>query len=151
MRMVIRTRVEQPYREVARQFSQDLFKALNPPFPPVRLQRFDGSKAGDEVHLELNFLLFRQRWVSVITADHADEREIYFIDEGKKLPFFLRYWRHRHRIINEGTGTRIVDDITFRTPFRPFDFLMYPLMYLQFLYRKPVYKRFFRKIKPQPE
>lgn len=116
---------------------------LNPPFPPVRLIRFDGSETGDVVSLELNFILFKQTWESLIVEDNLTDREFYFIDEGCKLPFFLKYWRHKHRIVKNGQGAEIVDDITFRSPFWVIDFLLYPVLWLQFLYRKPVYKKYF--------
>lgn len=145
MRFIIITPVAKEYRQVAQGFGQPLFEALNPPFPPVRLLRFDGSTKGDEVHLELNFILFKQVWKSLITENNTSEQEIYFIDEGIQLPFFLRYWRHKHRIVNKGNGTHIVDDITFRSPFILFDFLLYPVLFLQFLYRKPVYRKFFQQ------
>ncbi len=143
MRIKITTLVTQNYRQVAKRFDKNLFTALNPPFPPVKLLRFDGSEKGDEVHLQLNFLLFKQVWKSLITENGASDKEVYFIDKGIQLPFFLSYWQHTHRIRKFGSETQIIDDITFRTPFFLFDILMYPIMYAQFLYRKPVYKRYF--------
>ena len=129
---------------MARGFNQDLFEKLNPPFPPVRLLRFDGSEKGDVVALELDFLLFKQVWESHIVEHGQTSKEWYFVDEGVKLPFFLRYWQHRHRVVQVGTHARIIDDITFKTPFLLMDYLFYPIMGLQFLYRKPVYQRVFR-------
>ncbi len=143
MRIKITTPVRQPYKQVARGFDKKLFTSLNPPFPPVKLLRFDGSTRGDEVHLQLNFLLFTQVWKSLITENAENEEEIYFIDKGIQLPFFLSYWQHTHRIKRVGPHTHIIDDISFRTPFLLFDLLMYPVMYLQFLYRKPLYKKYF--------
>lgn len=145
MRLIITTSVEQDYQTVKQGFNQDLFRQLNPPFPPVRLNRFDGSQQGDIVELELNFLLFRQTWRSLITAEGMNEQEWHFIDEGVKLPFFLRYWKHHHRVICQGDGARIVDDIRFRSPLRLLDFLLYPVLALQFMYRKPVYKKVFAR------
>ncbi|MBD0260611.1 MAG: hypothetical protein ICV83_33250, partial [Cytophagales bacterium] len=52
-------------------------------------------------------------------------------------------WRHRHEIRQHGTGSLIVDDVSFRSPNRLLDWLLYPVMYLQFAYRKPVYRRLF--------
>jgi len=70
--------------------------------------------------------------------------EIYFIDEGTRLPFFLAYWHHRHRLLRAADGsTTIVDDITFQTPSRLTDYFFYPLLWLQFAYRKPIYRRVF--------
>jgi ligand-binding SRPBCC domain-containing protein len=91
----------------------------------------------------LNFILFKQDWISDIIDQNALESEIYFVDEGSKLPFFLSYWKHRHRMIKDGKGTIIIDDITFKTPSILSDYLFYPLMYLQFLYRKPIYQKVF--------
>jgi ligand-binding SRPBCC domain-containing protein len=143
MRITIRTKVNQPYQQVWENFGEKLFKALNPPFPPVKLLRFDGSLKGDEVHLELSFLLFKQVWISKITDQQTLPNEIFFVDEGIKLPFFLKSWHHKHRIVQDGSGTVIIDEISFKTPFLPFDFLMLPAMYGQFAYRVPIYKRFF--------
>lgn len=145
MRIRLTTLVTQNYQQVAANFDEKLFKALNPPFPPVKLLRFDGSRKGDEVHLELNFLLFKQMWKSLIIEDKVQENEIYFIDKGIQLPFFLRYWQHTHRILKRGEHTAIVDDIQFKTPFILVDYLMYPVLYGQFFYRKPVYKKYFRR------
>ncbi len=143
MHIKINTLVAMDYRSVAVRFNADLFQALNPPFPPVRLLRFDGSSKGDEVHIELNFIFFKQIWKSLITENAITTQEVYFIDEGIKLPFFLTYWRHKHRIVKEGAHTIIIDDITFRTPFLLFDFILYPVLYGQFLYRKPIYRKLF--------
>lgn len=145
MKLKISTSVEQDYRSVMRGFTQDLFLKLNPPFPPVRLLRFDGCKKGNIVSLELNFIFFRQQWTSVILEDGLDEQEFYFIDFGKKLPFFLNYWRHHHRILRDEAGARIVDDISFRSPFLLMDYLLWPVLWLQFFYRKPIYRKVFRK------
>lgn len=143
MRILLRTFVNHPYERVWAGFDRKLFLQLSPPFPPVRLLRFDGCRQGDVIQLELNFLLFRQRWDSLITEQKSDTEEISFIDEGRQLPFFLRYWRHHHRILRRGSRSEIVDDISFRTPFLFFDYLVYPILYLQFLYRKPIYRRVF--------
>ncbi|WP_028524030.1 SRPBCC family protein [Runella limosa] len=144
MKLRIQTHVSQPYQVVWQGFNEELFRKLSPPFPPVRVVRFDGCLAGDMVVLELNFLLFKQQWISRITEQQSSESEIYFVDEGTKLPFFLRFWRHRHRIIHqEAGGTIISDEIEFKTPLWITDYLMYPLLWAQFAYRKPIYKKAF--------
>nr|WP_293834470.1 hypothetical protein [uncultured Arsenicibacter sp.] len=143
MKLILRTQVARPVNEVWAGFDRRLFDKLSPPFPPVQVLRFDGCQTGDQVQLELNFLLFKQRWDSLIVDQQTSPDEIYFIDEGTKLPFFLRYWHHRHRLIKSGSGTLIIDDITFRTPNRLTDYLMLPVLWLQFLYRKPIYKHVF--------
>lgn len=147
MKINVSTHVESNMEQVWAQFDESLFKALNPPFPPVKLLRFDGSQKGDEVHLLLNFLLFKQLWKSLITDQGEKDGEIYFVDEGIQLPFFLKKWRHRHRIVRNGRGSTIIDEIEYHTPLPLLDWLMYPAMIGQFLYRKPVYQKFFAKKK----
>jgi len=144
MKLKIRTEVSSGLQKVKDSFTEELFLSLNPPFPPVKLLQFDGCKKGDKVALELNFLLFKQKWVSDITHDEEHPQLWMFVDEGRQLPFFLSYWVHKHIVeIKEGK-TYIVDNITFKTGTILTDLLMYPALYLQFLYRKPIYRKTFR-------
>jgi ligand-binding SRPBCC domain-containing protein len=144
MKINIETAVEQDYLSVKDGFDESLFSKLSPPFPPVRLIRFDGSKRGDVVSLELNFIFFKQKWTSLITEEYTDSSEYYFIDEGTELPFFLKKWKHKHRIIKKGTGSIIRDEITFEGKPGLLGIFLYPAMYLQFLYRKPIYRKIFQ-------
>lgn len=145
MKIIIKTKVEQDYLEVKEGFTKDLFLKLNPPFPPVKLLRFDGCRRGDKVSLELNFILFKQIWTSIITSDRTDEAEFFFVDEGKKLPFFLRFWKHKHRVLRQESGSLIVDEINFSARLKILSPLLYPALYAQFWYRKPIYKKIFLK------
>lgn len=145
MHLLLKTRVNKPLPAVWAAFDKTLFNKLSPPFPPVDVVRFDGCLKGDVVHLRLNFILFRQDWISLIVDQQSSTDEIYFVDQGTQLPFFLTYWHHRHRLLRHPSGnTVVVDDITFRTPFLLTDYLMYPLMWLQFAYRKPIYRNVFK-------
>ena len=143
MKININTKVNQSLLKVWEGFDLALFTKLAPPFPPVVVKAFGGCLKGDKVHLELNFLLFKQDWISDIIEQKSTDTEIFFIDEGTKLPFFLSEWHHKHRLVKEDSGTIIMDEITFKTPFILTDYLFYPLMYLQFLYRKPIYRKIF--------
>ncbi len=144
MKITINTLVDQRLPQVIAGFNGDLFLKLNPPFPKVRLIRFDGCKTGDIVSLELNFLLFKQVWTSEIVDDQSDPTEFYFIDKGTKLPFFFKSWEHKHILRVKDDKTVVIDDISYQTPTLLTDWLMYPLLYLQFLYRKPIYRKVFR-------
>ncbi len=144
MKINIETKVEQNYLAVKEGFDETLFTKLSPPFPPVKLLRFDGSKKGDIVTLELNFLLFKQKWTSEITEDKTTSKEFFFVDKGVELPFFLKKWQHRHRLIKAGENTVIRDEITYQGTFGILTVLLYPALYLQFLYRKPIYKKIFK-------
>ncbi|MEN2280790.1 hypothetical protein AAGF08_01540 [Algoriphagus sp. SE2] len=145
MEIIIKTQVEQDFLSVKEGFDKTLFKKLSPPFPPVKLLRFDGSKKGDLVSLELNFIFFQQKWVSEIIEDKTTEEEFYFIDQGVELPFFLKYWRHKHRIFKVGENSIIQDEISYKAPFLILTWLLYPAMLLQFGYRIPIYKKIFKK------
>ncbi len=126
------------------QFDNNLLEKANPPWVSAELMRYDGNQVDDQVHLRINLVLFKQDWVSVITHYHEDENGYDFIDEGKQLPFFLKSWQHHHVIRKEGGGTTIIDDIRFNTGTWLTDLLFYPLLYMQFWYRKPVYKKYFK-------
>lgn len=143
LRIRISTPVAAPVAQVAAGFDETLFRALAPPFPRLRVERFDGSHPADEVHLVLDFLLFRQRWVSVITERRETAEEIVFVDEGRMLPFFLKSWTHRHGMQRLPQGSCIVDDILFDTPSWLPAWLLWPAMWAQFAARGPVYRRLF--------
>jgi ligand-binding SRPBCC domain-containing protein len=144
MKLYLHTDVHQPLKQVAAGFDASLFKALAPPFPRTRLLRFDGSKMGNIVIIELHFGFMKQRWISEIISNGETETEWFFVDEGRELPKPLTYWKHRHRLqaLPQG-GTRIIDDITYSTGNTLLNMLLYPALLAQFLYRKPVYKKFF--------
>ena len=144
MKLRIETKVRASLKEVKSGFTKDLFLRLNPPFPPVKLIEFGGCEKGDKVVLELNFILFKQHWISDITEDQQSEKRWYFVDIGSKLPFFLKSWRHHHEVQSNQTGSVIIDDITFTTGTLITDLIMYLPLYGQFLYRKPIYKSIFK-------
>ena len=143
-RIAIKTKVNEEYKQVFAAFDKDLFLKLNPPFPPVKLIRFDGCKKEDFVTLSLNCIFFKQEWTSQITENGQNEKEIWFVDEGIKLPFFLKKWKHRHRILRQKSGTVIIDDILYLSPYILLSYLLYPVLYPQFLYRKPIYRKIFQ-------
>lgn len=145
MHLKLKTKVNQNFLAVKEGFNENLFLSLNPPFPPVKLKEFGGCAKGDKVHLELNFIFFKQDWISEITFDNTSDNVFEFIDEGTQLPFFLKYWKHHHIVEkSEGNQSYIIDDIKFKSPFKLMDFLLFPVLWLQFAYRKPIYKRIFK-------
>jgi ligand-binding SRPBCC domain-containing protein len=146
MKLRILTSVTQEFSIVVENFNQQLFQKLNPSFPIVTILRYDGNSKGDEIHLKLNFLLFDKTWVSVITENMSSDKEFYFIDEGRQLPFFLKTWRHVHRIIENKDKTIIEDDINFESRWKWMEPLAYPLFYMQFRIRKPIYRRYFNEL-----
>lgn len=147
MTITLSTAVAAEYKAVMQGFNQELFEALTPPGVRVTLLRFDGSITGDEVHILLRFPLIKpQLWASKIVAHGLTADEAFFIDEGIQLPFFLRYWRHEHRVLRAQTGSIIVDNIRFSTPWWLPAWLLYPILWAQFAYRKPIYRRVFQTV-----
>lgn len=146
MRLALSTLVAQPPSMVFAGFDADLFLKLAPPMVRVRLLRFDGCRVGDVVELELKPLgMPTQRWTSRITELVETTDEIYFVDEseGAELPFFLRTWRHKHRICLHTTGgSKIIDEIEYHAC-TGLNWILYPILWLQFAWRKPIYRRTF--------
>lgn len=125
-------------------FDEALFRQLAPPGIRVELLRFDGSETGHRVHIRLYLPLFpAQDWISDIVEHGSNETESWFVDQGVTLPWFLSYWRHRHVVRLVGGGSEIVDDIEFRGPAWLPDLLLAPVLWAQFAWRKPIYRRVF--------
>ncbi|MBO3698727.1 hypothetical protein [Roseivirga sp. E12] len=144
MNVKVTTKVNQALPLVKAGFNEELFLKLNPPFPSVSLLRFDGCGSGDIVELLLDFKLAKQKWVSEITYDNETPERFEFIDEGIVLPFPFSYWKHHHILIGNAEGCEIVDSIEYKAKNKLITILLYPLLLLQFVYRKPVYRRVFK-------
>lgn len=144
MQICISTHVAQSLAEVKDGFNAELFVKLNPPFPSVEVLKFDGSQKGGFVELLLDFKVSKQKWVSEIIFDNETEQIFEFIDEGILMPFPFSSWKHHHMVIAAENGCQIIDQIDYQTKNRLITLLMYPLLFLQFLYRKPVYRKVFK-------
>ena len=127
-------------------FDERLFRKLAPPYPRLKLIRFDGSAPGDMVEVELQTGIKSFRWTSLITERTITENQAYFVDEGQELPPPLRHWHHKHLVTKHGSGAIIHDIINYSTGFKLLDLLLYPLMLLQFSMRKPVYRKVFKRV-----
>ena len=145
MQLHLKTNVQQDYLSVLDAFDEQLFRKLAPPYPKLKLVRFDGSEPGDVVEIELQTGFNSFRWTSLITDKKITDSEAYFIDQGQVLPPPLRFWRHKHLVTKEGRNSTIHDIITYSTGYKLLDLIIYPAMLLQFSMRKPIYKREFGK------
>lgn len=143
MKVVVSTLVNQDMQTVFSRFDKELFMQLSPPFPPLKLERFDGSRQGDEVHVLIKPYLKWERWETQITEHGITDTECWFVDEGKVLPSFLTYWRHKHRIVSRGKQCEIIDEVEYKAPFLPGSWFYYPVIKAQFMYRKPIYREYF--------
>lgn len=144
MHLLLSTPVTGHHRDIMSRFDRSLFEQLTPPGAKVDLVRFDGSETGNIVHLRLKMpLMPAQDWISEIVEHGSNDQESWFVDQGTTLPWFLSYWQHRHVVKKAGAHSEIIDDIRFKGPVWLPDFLMYPVLWAQFAWRKPVYQRIF--------
>ena len=144
-RIVLRTPIRAPFKEVADRFDENLFEALAPKFPKMRLDRHDPIAEGAEVHLRLGPM--QQRWVSRLYNVKRSAEAFSFEDEGTTLPFPLRKWHHEHRVVarEEGQAAEIIDDMRFSTGWWLTDWLAKPVLTLLFSQRKPKYVAYFEQ------
>ena len=145
MQLHLKTNVRQNYKQVFDAFDEQLFRKLAPPYPTLKLIRFDGSEPGDVVEVELQTGIKPFRWTSLITERTITDSEAWFVDEGQELPPPLKLWRHKHVVTADAAGATIHDIITYSTGNKLLDLLLYPLMVGQFSMRKPVYRKIFGK------
>lgn len=138
--ITIKTPVKAPVEVIKNGFNEDLFKALKPPFVPMKVLQFDGCEKGDKVHVQLAPGL---HWISLIEEHFQDEGQWYFIDVGTTMPFPLKEWRHIHKVIKTESGSIIIDDINFSCGSSITDKIMRPIIKQQFLGRPEIYQKIF--------
>jgi ligand-binding SRPBCC domain-containing protein len=144
MRFKIRTHVNAPLETVKSGFDVHLLKAISPPLPKIHVDVYEGNKVGDRIDFLLDFVVFKGRWTGEVTERADGNDRFWFVDEGHQMPLGLTYWHHKHLLETNHTGTLITDDVHYCTKFWLFDALLFVPMYLQFMYRKPYYKRYFK-------
>lgn len=142
MNITLRSKVNAEMTMVLERFDERLFNYLLP--AGAQLIKFGGSEKGDIVHLRLPLA---GEWVSEITENGTSENASYFIDEGRKLPFPLKTWRHKHILIrNNNSSTVIEDNMSYTTGSFVTDLLFYPVLFLSFLPRVWQYKKYFNEV-----
>jgi ligand-binding SRPBCC domain-containing protein len=144
LKILIKTAVEKDFQAVWSGFNQELLLHLSPPFPRAKITSF-GMEVGNKVEIILDFFILRLSWISIITDSQKNENEIFFIDKGIKTPMGLTFWKHKHRIVKQNDYSLIIDEVEFKTKYKLLDWILYPLLFLQFVYRIPIYKSVFKK------
>ena len=142
MRIELITRIEnRTIVNTFQKFDEALFLKLAPPLPVSKLIRFDGCEENDVVALKIRIFFTWHLWESQIISNEQSESEINFVDKGRILPFFLSFWIHRHRIVKENNDVLIIDDIEFFAHNKVLTLLSFPILYLMFAMRKPIYRK----------
>lgn len=146
MNITLKTAVKGHYKKVIDAFDRHLFEALKPPIGQMEIIEFTGSKKGDIVHIR--FLKpIKAEWISNIVEDQITNEKAYFVDVGKKLPWPLETWTHRHVVekIDENNSL-VIDDMTFTGKNFLLSLLLYPAIYIGFFPRKKIYKKYFDQV-----
>ncbi|QSE98829.1 hypothetical protein [Fulvivirga lutea] len=142
MQVIITSKVKGELDWVYSNFDAELFSYLLP--PGAKLIAFGGSEKGAIVHLKLPVA---GEWISEIIEEESTEGQRYFIDVGKKLPFPLASWHHKHLLTQVNSHVRIEDRMSFSTGFFLFDVMVAPFLWLAFIPRKWQYKSYFKNIR----
>jgi ligand-binding SRPBCC domain-containing protein len=82
------------------------FQILTP--GPIRLA------AGARIDYQLKLYGIPVKWATLIESWEPPNE---FVDVQLRGPY--RLWRHTHRFLAEGTGTRILDDVAYELPLGP--------------------------------
>lgn len=142
-RLIFECAVPAAFEKVIGRFDINLFRALCPAFPKVRIIRFDGIAEGDLVELCLDLFLVKWQWSGKVVSFIQMEDELRFVDSGLKLPPFLGTWLHAHIVKRSGSGSIITDEISFSpAPGWP-AFLVKWMIRMQMQPRKKIYRKYF--------
>ena len=145
MRILLKSKVNKPFRQVADGFNEKLFRHLMPPFGLARLVRYDGQNPGDIVHIRFALPFFNEFKV-VIRDVYTSPKEYRFVDRGLVMPFGIKFWQHAHRVVAlKEDKSAVIDHIEFKTAWWILDFLLYPILLLSFLPRTWQYPRYFKR------
>lgn len=147
MKMTLRTAVRGDHASVFAQFDKNLLHHLTPPGMKLEFLRFDEpTEVGSIVHINMRMWgIIKQEWYMHIVDFVEEEDRSWFTDEGIRLPGFLKSWQHRHLVEQEGDHSVIVDEINYSGQNGLLSYLLYPVIWMQFVLRKPYYRRYFGK------
>jgi ligand-binding SRPBCC domain-containing protein len=143
MRLVLHTRVSQPPDVVFPVFGDASFvESLAPRLMGVEVLEI-GLQLGDEISVRFKGLGPRGAWISKIVELERGDAAIWFVDRSVETPWPFASVQHRHGFVAEGTGTLLVDDVTFSGRPRIMGPLVYPLLRWSFGFRRHLYRQRF--------
>jgi ligand-binding SRPBCC domain-containing protein len=138
--------VPRPLLEVFEFFSDAKnLQRLTPAWMHFRILSVDPEpvQQGTLICYSLRWRIFPIHWTTEIIAWEPPHR---FVDVQLKGPYKL--WRHEHRFVAEGGGTRIYDEVQYQLPFGPFGRIAHALKVQGdvkriFTYRKDAVRKIF--------
>jgi ligand-binding SRPBCC domain-containing protein len=118
---------------------------LTPEWMHFRILSVDPEpvRQGTLISYSLRWRIFPIHWTTEIIAWEPPHR---FVDIQLKGPYKL--WRHEHRFVAEGNGTRILDEVQYSLPFGPLGRIAHALKVKKdvetiFVYRKDAVAKIF--------
>ena len=132
MRFVLRTSVAQAPDVVFPVFGDAAFvESLAPRLMGLHVVRI-GLGLGDEIEVRFSGLGPRGPWISKIDSLDRTAAATWFVDRSVVIPWPFRMLQHRHGFVADGTGTTLVDDVTFTTRPGLLGPFVYPVLRLSF-------------------
>ena len=107
--------IDRPVDDVFAFFSQaENLQRLTPEWLHFKILNIDPNpvRQGTLIRYRLRWRVFPIYWTTRITVWEPPHR---FVDEQLRGPY--RFWRHEHRFVSEGSGTRIHDEVRYLLPF----------------------------------
>ena len=146
MKFVVESKIRDVnIRDVYRVFDFRLLAKLSPPFMKPEAKLYEGNKPGHQLYFIIHTPIGGYPWKGKVTEENISENEIYFVDEGIDMAFGMSAWKHKHRLIKTDTGTLVRDEVYFDTKNPLWKYVLLPGVWLQFLYRKPLYEKIVKK------
>ncbi|QKS70997.1 hypothetical protein FLK61_30220 [Paenalkalicoccus suaedae] len=106
-----KTEINKPIKDVWEFFQTNENLVAITGFPKITLLGDKDVFEGSHVHLKMDFFLVKLDWQGEITKVVP---EAYFMDEGKKLPFPFKEWRHVHAFKElSPSKTKMIDRVEF--------------------------------------
>lgn len=128
-------------QQIIEVFDFDLLRELSPPLMKPHALIYEGNRPGSRIHFRLATPSGVKNWIGKIDGYGESENEIWFSDEGIEIPFGIKTWKHKHRLMKTDYGTIIRDEVEVEF-IRPWTALFkLPGIWLQFIYRKTLYEK----------
>tara|TARA_B100000287_G_scaffold349679_1_gene338298 strand:+ start:252 stop:722 length:471 start_codon:yes stop_codon:yes gene_type:complete len=109
---------------------------------PVKIENWRGIDDGKTA--SFSFWFFGWRKISVVHKHYTLKRNfLYFVDEGRILPFGIKNWQHHHTVKNSRDGSLIIDKVILDHDLGVKKYFIYPIMLFPIIIRKVTYKVWF--------
>jgi len=113
-----KTEIAKPKSEVWSFFQTNKNLAAITAFPKINILGDVDVFEGASVHLQLDFFVIKLHWQGKITKV---VHEAYFIDEGERLPFPFKSWKHVHAFKKiSDNETKMIDRVEYEAYVPPF-------------------------------